>query len=547
MSKLPGNADQANSTSSNSADPRDQVANAIDAEIADHLATSSDRLLAQGLDAHAARKQSQEQFGDVAAISRRCYWIKQGDYLMFRTAVIILLVVLCLGLGVTAFSSLRTQQQMAQQMVVLAEQLKAVAQRQQPEAPLLAAKPSEPPPQEITGKAYIKQLSVPASKKEVLVLSANDGQIVRRVMTDDQGRYQSGPLAAGDYCLVTGVENAPRQTPFYPYLQSGPIYVYPGLPAPGHDLDVVQHAGRLSVELSRPLPRLEVEGKYTIESRLFIRVATDQSRHEPWTSSQKMPPNWPLPIMNVSASRDRVGASSRYFLELLNSDDLEQQRSRTHFGDGYGLLPFGKAAVAAAIIADVIPVGYERPELLFQDATTFGSVTGGPSFVVAKRFVDQDWHNAYDTAVRSGSGPVRDREFESVLKGDDFHWLTKGLGQIWLRQMKSSDMQSTPPKPYTYWQSWLTTNATNERLCEAPIQSDGLTRLRIEVPDDIAARIQALVARSLDPAEFAKFTLGDASPPPPEIQAEIANGNHPLFRKVKIAVLKTEPLQPSTP
>ena len=61
------------------------------AEIADHLATSAERLQAQGIAQTEAQPESQEKFGDPQTISRRCYWIKQGDALMFRTAVIALL------------------------------------------------------------------------------------------------------------------------------------------------------------------------------------------------------------------------------------------------------------------------------------------------------------------------------------------------------------------------------------------------------------------------------------------------------------------------
>src|SRR4051794_21930717 len=94
----------------------DPIAVEIQAEIADHLATAAEQLQSQGLGADLARQKSQEQFGDVAAATRRCYWIKQGDALMFRTAVIVLLAILCLALGFTTFSSVRSQRHMAEQM-----------------------------------------------------------------------------------------------------------------------------------------------------------------------------------------------------------------------------------------------------------------------------------------------------------------------------------------------------------------------------------------------------------------------------------------------
>ena len=48
-------------------------------------------------------------------------------------------------------------------------------------------------------------------------------------MTDAAGQYRSGPLPDGDYCLVTTFQPPARVSP-YPYLQTAPIFVYPGLP-----------------------------------------------------------------------------------------------------------------------------------------------------------------------------------------------------------------------------------------------------------------------------------------------------------------------------
>src|SRR5205085_6116348 len=115
----------------------DPAAAEIQAEIDDHLSTAAERLRSQGLPENLARQQSQEKFGDALAISRRCYWIKQGDALMFRTAVIALLSILCLVLGATVFTSWHSQRQMAEQMSALAEQLKLLAEQQHSAAPAL--------------------------------------------------------------------------------------------------------------------------------------------------------------------------------------------------------------------------------------------------------------------------------------------------------------------------------------------------------------------------------------------------------------------------
>src|SRR5437773_2776108 len=124
---------------------------------------SRGRLLAQEGTLYPAlhREQSQEKFGDPATITRRCYWIKQGDALMFRTATIVLLAMLCLALGFTTFGSWRSQRQMADQMVALAEQLKTLAEQQR----VVASTPpaAEPKPLEITGRAILGPPDKPAA------------------------------------------------------------------------------------------------------------------------------------------------------------------------------------------------------------------------------------------------------------------------------------------------------------------------------------------------------------------------------------------------
>src|SRR6476660_5307031 len=107
----------------------DPVAAEIQAEIADHLATAAEKLQSQGLPTDQAQQKSQAQFGDPANIGRRCYWIKQGDALMFRTAIIVLLTLLSCALGAMAFNGYRSQRQMAERVAALAAELKALAQQ----------------------------------------------------------------------------------------------------------------------------------------------------------------------------------------------------------------------------------------------------------------------------------------------------------------------------------------------------------------------------------------------------------------------------------
>src|SRR6266404_398554 len=142
----------------------DPAAIEIQAEIDDHLATAAERLQSQGFAENEARQKSQQKFGDAAAISRRCYWIKQGDALMFRSAVILLLSILCLALGATVFTSWRSQRQMAEQMSALAEQLKLLAEQQRSAAPTLP--PAEAKPLEITGQVYVGSPDKPSANTE---------------------------------------------------------------------------------------------------------------------------------------------------------------------------------------------------------------------------------------------------------------------------------------------------------------------------------------------------------------------------------------------
>src|SRR5205823_389692 len=152
-----------------------------------------EQLQSQGLAADIAREKSQEQFGDPATIKGRCYWIKQGDALMFRTATIVLLALLCLALGFTTFGSYRSQRQMADQMAALADQLKALADQQR----VVASTPpaaAEPKPLEIIGRAVLGSPDKPAANVNITIIDAKDGSHVRRIATDDDGRFHSGAL-----------------------------------------------------------------------------------------------------------------------------------------------------------------------------------------------------------------------------------------------------------------------------------------------------------------------------------------------------------------
>ena len=126
--------------------------------------------------------------------------------------------------------------------------------------------------------------------------------------TDQRGEYRTGPLTAGDYTLQAKVLPQEPDGTVWPRprgIQTAPIYVYSGVASPQVDLDVGWHFGRIQIETSRPLPKVEVEGKYTIESRLFVKASTKYRRSCSWTVSHSTPAAWPAYVDRVRARANR--------------------------------------------------------------------------------------------------------------------------------------------------------------------------------------------------------------------------------------------------
>jgi hypothetical protein len=271
----------------------DPVAAQIAAEIADHLATAAERLQARGVSPGEVQEKSQEKFGDAATISRRCYWIQQGDFLMFRGALIVLLSALAIGLAVTTVLSWRAQSRMAEQVNALTEQLKALAESQKA-APLPAPVPPSPKPLEIIGRVYVGSPDKPATHTRITILDVKDGSRVRTVATDADGNFQSGPLGGGEYALLAETGQRLLGDRTERWVQSPPIGVYPGLDVPRQQFDTAYHAGQLAIEMSRPLPKLTVENRYTLDSRLLVKVYSSQDRAYLWISANDSPQAWPV-------------------------------------------------------------------------------------------------------------------------------------------------------------------------------------------------------------------------------------------------------------
>jgi hypothetical protein len=258
----------------------DPVAAQIEAEIADHLATAAGELQAAGVTPQEAQHKAETRFGDAATIGRRCYWIKQGDTIMFRYATIGLLVILCLALAATTIGSWRSQARMAEQMDALTLQLRALADAQQAAAEQAAAQraaaapAAEPQPLEITGKAFVGSPDKPAQHIQLTVIDVKDGSTVRKIATDSDGSFRSGPLAGGDYALVsTTNKKLPNDSERRANrnVQSAPIGVYPGVPVPEPQFDVDLHVGGVVFETSRPLPQVTIDDRYMIDTRLMVK------------------------------------------------------------------------------------------------------------------------------------------------------------------------------------------------------------------------------------------------------------------------------------
>ena len=124
----------------------------------------------------------------------------------------------------------------------------------------------------------------PAAVTEVMICRAGDGEIVRRVWTTDEGAFHSGPLTPGDYTILAkGIQDAPEVGA----IQTEPIQAYGGRFDIG--IDATYRNGRIAVEPSRPLPRVEIEGKYTIDSRLMISGSSSELQSTRWTTAGRFP------------------------------------------------------------------------------------------------------------------------------------------------------------------------------------------------------------------------------------------------------------------
>lgn len=476
----------------------DPIAAEIEAEITDHLASAAEQLESQGLAPSEARQKSEEKFGDPAAIGRCCYWIKQGDTLMFRTATIILLTLLCLALGFSTFSSWQSQRQMAQQMTNLAEELKALASQEK--VPPSPAPPAESKPLEITGKVFVGSPDKPAANAEVMICRVSDGEIVRRITADATGRFSSGPLAAGDYTLV--VQDLQNATKSGVGIQTSPIYVYAGMTIDELQIDTKYRAGQIDVELSEPLPKFENPGSYTIASRIIVAGSTAQSQLTRWSSTRPIPPRWPIFVRLPDTSPARTTDYRQHFrLTFGNASvlDGEEPDRRSSLIENYARLN----GTATLVISHSSPI----------------PLPAGPSSAEAFVVADILPHDFAD-ATRGHRQPGQESKWM-----DYQYAVTFPPGAVWRAKLRNEHfLMSNSPLPRF---SVLSRSAKVDAAEQITVEDGKATRIRVEIPDNIVTRIQKLIESTTDATEF----------------EEQVNRDNPFIRPAKITVLGTEPLK----
>ena len=289
------------------------------AEIADHLAAAADDLVRRGEAEDQAARMAIARFGDVARIKRQCWWIHNGEDVMFRTAGIVLLCLLTIGVAVVGFGGWQLQRNLASRTEELSGQLAALAATQ--EAMLAQQRPPE-----ITGRAYLGDPSKPAKDVEIQVFRFSDeppsnmgmqasGVVMRRLRTDALGHFDSGILQSGEYCLLAPLVdpegNAKEQDFLFRRLQSRPLYLTTGVGKPEVEFNLEAPA-RIRLSVDNIPNSLMLAGK---EVRVFVSLSAQTDgvqvfERVPVPPNDQPPRNgWPLPL--PAAPYTAVGDSLR--------------------------------------------------------------------------------------------------------------------------------------------------------------------------------------------------------------------------------------------
>ncbi len=276
------------------------------AEIADHLAASADDLVRRGEAEDQAARMAIARFGDVARVKRQCWWIHNGEDVMFRTAGIALLSLLTIGVAVVAFGGWQLSRNLASRTEELSGQLASLAATQ--EAMLAQQRPPE-----ITGRAYLGDPSKPAKDVEIQVFRFSEeppsnmgtqasGVVTRRLRTDALGHFDSGILQSGEYCLLAPLVDpegkAKVQDFLFRQLQSRPLYLTAGVGKPEVEFNLETPA-RIRLSVDNIPNSLTIAGK---EVQVFVQISAQTDGVQIF-ERQPVPPNdqpprngWPLPL-----------------------------------------------------------------------------------------------------------------------------------------------------------------------------------------------------------------------------------------------------------
>ncbi len=334
----------------------DPTAEQIAAELADHLAASAGDLERSGIPAAEAEQQAREKFGDVEATLRQCYWVQQGDSIMFRRVTIALVVLLCLGLIATTANSWLAQSRMTQQLAQLNEQLASLTKTQE-------SLQDQQKPLSITGLIYDGDKSKPVANHEVGIARLSDLEVVRRVKTDQQGKFESGPIPDGDYFIFGSIDSPVRLSRGGPeFVQGPPIYLYAGVGVVNADLDVgYKPTGRISLECSPALQAIDVDNRYRIVPSLMVTAFSRRWRNAPWNPNRPQPEKWPLYISIIQSEGEipNRGTADRFVRpmvhEILTVDELKDLKG-TLFRDATCYFPEGSLYVGGLLMTDVVPI-----------------------------------------------------------------------------------------------------------------------------------------------------------------------------------------------
>ncbi len=441
---------------------RGQSHDEIAAEFADHLAAAEAELTKRGATTDEAQTAARMKFGDVEKIKQTCYWIQNGETIMLRWTLVSLAAALCILLGLSVIGNWRTQSQLADEMGKLSTELKAIAAAKQTPPPV-------PQPPEITGLIYAGSKDKPVANAGITVIKT-DGTIVRKVTCDDKGRYRSGPMEAGDYCITIETVNPPHTD--WPnahwVTQSQPVFIYGGSGAVPLDIDTSFHPGTLRVSASRALPEVHRPGKFFLVSRLHVFVKTPRKREHPWTTAaEDSPVQWPLYAATAQANGRGWPGSTTALFKLKDGEEfpfLGRESNLNRNDSSPTVFPAGQTPIAATLMLNVFPIESEGNASRPQESLEFINS---------------------QIALDGGGG-----------------WWKHSRGKPWLRKL--TEKVPLPQTMPAYIDLLIKSYRVDEMSFQTvAIKENTFTRIRAEIPEGIEEEIEMAIEKTTDYKEFA--------------------------------------------